>query len=80
MKQLKVYRSLATSLSVGWQRDDLPLVHVIAQAEPGEVITPSKGPQGGPHWPCTVCENHGYSEKLFYEQLPAALEKGPASQ
>ncbi len=69
MKKLKVYTSMATSSSsVGWERDDVPMVHVFAQAEPGTVFQPSDG-RGGPHWPCKVCDWHGYTAEDFNAQM-----------
>jgi hypothetical protein len=72
MKQLQVYSSLGTTFSVGWERDDLPmLVHVFANAAPGERFDVQK------HWPCKVCESHGYTEVNFHAQIGPALERGP---
>lgn len=71
--QLKVFRSLAASYSVGWKREDVPMVHVFAQAEPGAVFQPSDG-HGGPHWPCTVCSQHGYTEEDFHKDMTAIME------
>lgn len=71
-KQLKVYGSLVTTNSVGWGRDDMPVIHVFAQAEPGAVFKPSNG-RGGPHWPCVVCDEHGYTEDDFHKQMAALM-------
>jgi hypothetical protein len=67
--KLKVFRSLAPQNSVGWLRSDLPMVHVFAQALPGETFRPSNGPEGGPHWPCIVCEYHGYTQEDFHSDM-----------
>lgn len=77
-KVLSVYRSLAPQFALGWLRDDVFMVHGIAQASPGEDVVPSDG-RGGPHWPCEVCDAHGYSEALFHGQVEAALLNGPVS-
>lgn len=72
-KQLYVYGSMnPNSCSVGWMRDDLPMVHVFAQAAPGAVFQPSDG-RGGPHWPCKVCDHYGYTEHDFDEQMTALM-------
>lgn len=78
MKTLNVYASLDPNLfSVGFPRDDLRnVIHTIAQAAPGEPIIPSNG-HGAPHWPCAVCEAHGYSPTLFNAQIEDALMRGP---
>jgi hypothetical protein len=68
LKELKIYPSLTTTQSVGWDRDDAPLVHVFAQAEPGQPFTPTNG-RGGPHWPCKVCIYHGYTKADFHNQI-----------
>jgi hypothetical protein len=68
MKQLQIFGSLAAEQSVGWLRDDARLVHVFAQAKPGERVMPSDG-CGGEHWPCQVCDHHGYTEEDFWSQL-----------
>lgn len=75
-KVLNVYSSLAPDFMFGWKRNDVPIVHGLAQAKPGERIVPSDG-QGGAHWPCAVCQMHAYTEALFYEQVADALERGP---
>lgn len=67
-KKLRVYPSLARTLSVGWMRDDLPMVHVFGQAEPGQIFQPSNG-HGGSHWPCSVCEEHNYTVMDFDQQM-----------
>ena len=75
-KQLQVYRSLGTALSVGWPRDDVPtVIHVFAQAEPGASFKPEDG-YGNPHWPCRVCKAHGFTESDFRDQILGALERG----
>jgi hypothetical protein len=72
--QLQVYGSLTTTLSIGWPREDLPVIHVFVQAEPGKPFWPSNG-RGGPHWPCKVCKEHGYTKKDFYEQMAVIMDK-----
>jgi hypothetical protein len=72
---LELYRSLGTTLSVGWERTDLPLIHVIFQAEPGEYVNFKLSS----HWPCKVCEDHGYTIEDFKAQLEPALLLGPVS-
>lgn len=74
MKQLQIFRSMdPMSQSVGWLRDDpTKMVHVFAQAAPGEPFQPSNG-RGGPHWPCSVCESHGYAELDFKQQMLALM-------
>lgn len=76
-KQLEIWPSMVSTLSVGWERDDLPLVHVFAQAEPGQAFQPGDG-QGGPHWPCVVCVMHGYTRADFERQMTALLEAATA--
>ena len=76
MKQLSVFRSMGPKFGVGWKRDDAPLLHIFAMAASGEVFQPSDG-HGGPHWPCEVCDHHGFTEKDFHEQILDALERGP---
>jgi len=49
------------------------MVHVFAQVEPGAVFQPSDG-HGGPHWPCTVCSQHGYTEDDFHKEMTAIME------
>lgn len=71
MKTLQVYRSLGALLSVGWERDDVPMVHVFAQAAPGSAFKVDR------HWPCPVCAAHGYTETDFRLQIGPALEAGP---
>jgi hypothetical protein len=66
-KQLTVLPSLGTTYSVGWLRDD-GLFHQFAQAVPGERFRPVNG-NGGPHWPCSVCDAHGYTEADFDRQM-----------
>jgi hypothetical protein len=44
------------------------MVHVFAQAKPGEPFQPSNG-RGGPHWPCPVCEAHGYTKEDFHREM-----------
>jgi hypothetical protein len=76
-KKLSVFRSIGKALGVGWERDDIPMLHVFAIAEPGESFQPSGGPDRGPHWPCEVCEEHGYTEEDFHAQVIDALHEGP---
>lgn len=73
MKRLEVYRSLGPELSIGWERDDLPLIHVFAQKVPGGAFSVDG------HWPCQVCEAHGFTERDFHSQISAALERGPVA-
>lgn len=74
MKQAQVFQSLGETVSVGWLRDDVPsVVHVFAQCKPGERFQPSNG-AGGPHWPCKVCEAHGYTEDDFHAQMGALCQ------
>lgn len=74
MKQLKVFPSLATTLSVGWRRDDVDgVVHVFGQAEPGQPFALSNG-RGGPHWPCPVCVAHGYTPEDFHTQIRELMQ------
>ena len=75
-KQLKVFRSMGAQFGVGWTRDDLPMIHVFAMAASGERFRPSNG-DDGPHWPCTVCDDHGFTEADFRDQIQGALERGP---
>jgi len=90
MKKLQVFASMGLQLpgqmfvlaaqvsyGVGWERDDLPVIHVFAKAAPGDMFTASNG-HGGPHWPCEICDAHGYSEADFHEQIEDALARGPA--
>jgi len=72
-KQLQIFRSMAEANSVGWVRDDVHMMHVFAQAKPGEHIVPGDG-HGGKHWPCVVCEHHGYTEAIFWSQLAALIK------
>jgi hypothetical protein len=72
--KLQVFRSLAAQSSVGWLRSDVPMVHVFAQALPGEAFRPSNGPEGGPHWPCIVCDHHGYTQEDFYVEMLALMQ------
>lgn len=70
-KQLEILQSLGTTRSVGWVRDDIPsLFHTFADAERGARFVPSNG-RGGPHWPCPVCEAHGFTEWDFHTQMTA---------
>lgn len=66
--KLQIYPSLGTTFSVGWMRKDVPMVHVFAQAKSGEKFWPSDG-HGGPHWPCIVCDYHGYTENDFHKEM-----------
>jgi len=76
-KQIQVYESMdPKSYSVGWLRDDMPVVHVFAQTSPGQPFQPSNG-RGGPHWPCDVCEGHGYTELDFQDQMLEIMQSGP---
>ncbi len=72
MKQLKIYASLGKEVSIGWARDDVPMVHCFASVLPGKNFKPSNG-RGGPHWPCTVCDAHNYSENDFHTQMQALM-------
>jgi hypothetical protein len=72
--QLQVFRSLAPEFTVGWKREDLPMVHGFAQALPGTAFQPSDG-HGGPHWPCKVCDYHGYTEEDFYRDMVVLMKK-----
>lgn len=76
MKQIKVFGSLTDVLSVGWMRDDIRMVHVFGQARAGEPFQPSNG-QGGPHWPCAVCEHHEYTREDFIRQMTALSKPMP---
>lgn len=76
-KQLRVFPSMAGTYAVGWVRDDVKVVHVFANARSGQRFRPSNG-RGGPHWPCEICESHGFTEQDFHNQIRAALAKGPA--
>lgn len=77
MKTLNVYASLGETLDLGFLRDDVPnVIHTIARAAPGDPIIPSSA-NGGPHWPCQVCEEHGFTQALFYTQIQDALTRGP---
>ncbi len=78
MKQIKIYPSMLSTLSVGWLRDDLPMVHVFAQAEPGAAFRTGNG-NDYPHWPCAVCEAHGYTEADFGRQMLELMAKGPSA-
>ena len=73
-KQLEVFRSLGETVSIGWKRDDVPRIHVFGQGKEGEYFQPASGPEGGPHWPCVVCDHHGYTEADFHEQLTRLLK------
>lgn len=75
-KQLELYHSFGGTIGVGWLRDDMKVIHMFANERPGEIFQPSDG-NGGPHWPCGVCDEHGYTEKDFRDQILPALEKGP---
>lgn len=75
-KKLRIFESMGSALGVGWERDDHPMIHLFALAEPGEVFQPSVL-GGGPHWPCEVCDEHGYTEQDFHGQIIEALNKGP---
>jgi hypothetical protein len=77
MKKLEIFPSMGGTYGVGWMRDDAPMIHLFANAKSGESFRPASGPEGGPHWPCEVCEAHGYSEKDFHAQIGDALERGP---
>lgn len=72
---LELYRSLGTTLSVGWAREDLPMIHVFFQAEPGQRVKFELSD----HWPCKVCKDHGYTIEDFKAQLEPALLAGPVS-
>lgn len=70
--KLQVYRSLGESLSVGWERRDVPrLIHVFAQVVPGAAFSVDG------HWPCPVCDEHGFSADDFHMQIADALARGP---
>ncbi len=73
LKRIRVFSSLDSTNSVGWAREDLPLIHVFAQAKPGEAFQPSNG-NGGPHWPCAVCDAHGYTPEMFHAQMLVLME------
>lgn len=75
-KQLRIVRSMGHTLGVGWMRDDAPMFHMFANVAPGEKFQPSDG-HGGPHWPCKVCIEHGYTDEDFHGQIVDALKKGP---
>ena len=68
LKQLKLYRAFDGENAVGWDRDDVPMVHVLGKARPGAKFQPSDG-HGGPHWPCPICDAHGYNETHFRNQM-----------
>ena len=72
-KQLEIMPSIGETFAVGWLRDDMPnVVHVFANALQGQIFKPGNG-FGGPHWPCKVCEAHGYSEEDFDVQMRALM-------
>jgi len=74
MKTLRVYRSLGEELSVGWERDDLPmLIHIFASVRPGAAFSVDG------HWPCEVCKKHNYTEQDFRAQIGPAFEAGPVA-
>ena len=75
-KTLRVFRLMGFTLGVGWMRDDIPMIHMFASVLSGEKFQSSNG-HGGPHWPCDVCDEHGYIEEDFHDQIVEALEKGP---
>lgn len=75
-KHLKIFPSMAGTFGIGWKRDDAPMMHLFANEAPGALFQPSNG-RGGPHWPCPVCEAHGYTKQDFYDQIEEALERGP---
>ena len=75
-KLLRVLRSMGAKFGVGWERDDVDMIHIFATAAPGEAFCASNG-HGGPHWPCEVCDSHGFTEADFYDQMPGALARGP---
>lgn len=62
-----IYPDLGGGLHVAYPRNDCPLAHTIVRAEQGAEFDP------GSHWPCDVCEEHGFSPGDFAEQWPAAL-------
>lgn len=73
-KTLEVIPNLEGDLAVGWMRDDMSHVfHAFAMAAPGAAFQPSNG-HGGPHWPCPVCDAHGYTEADFDEQMNKLME------
>jgi len=77
-KQLRVFASMGGTYGVGWPRDDLPMIHMFcASVPPGAAFQPSDG-HGGPHWPCDVCDTHGFTEQDFTDQIHDALQRGPA--
>jgi hypothetical protein len=77
-KKLQVFTSIVGTYTVGWERDDLPLIHMFFEGvAPGEPFRPSDD-AGGPHWPCMVCDTHGFTEQDFHDQIRDALERGPA--
>ena len=78
MPQLQVFSSVVGTYTVGWHRDDLPMIHMFFKGVPsGESFRPSDE-HGGPHWPCDVCDTHGFTEQDFTDQIHDALQRGPA--
>lgn len=75
-KRLQVFPSLGNTFAVGWLRDDVPMIHTFANVAPGTRFQPSDG-KGGPHWPCSVCKAHEFTEQDFVDQIHAALARGP---
>ncbi len=75
MKQLEILQSVAPGLhGIGWMRNDLPMFHTFSIFKDGEEIIPSNG-RGGNHWPCKVCQEHGYTEEDFNNQLANMVDK-----
>lgn len=71
--ELRIFPSLGREYSIGWERRDLEgVVHVFAQAEPGAPFSVEG------HWPCPVCDAHGYSEADFREQVAPLLARAQA--
>jgi hypothetical protein len=58
---LKLFRSLTGETAIGYKRADLPIVHVIAQAEPGTRFTVDD------HFAsCEICKAHGVTQERFH--------------
>lgn len=63
MKQIQYYEDLGGGVQIGWERDDVPLVHVFTRELDGK---PFEVPMN--HWPCEVCNKHNFTSDMFFNQ------------
>ncbi len=60
--KLKVYPDMGGEVQAGFMRTDVPMFHSVAREKQGCAFDPAE------HWPCTVCEVHGFTLEDFRAQ------------